>query len=98
MRNLNELILPHIMQIADYVPGKPVKEVQRELGLDIEFHKLASNENTIGVSPKALKAIKDNLKDLFWYPEHYAITQRRRSRTGMDFRWSRSAWGMGRWR
>jgi len=76
MRNLSELILPHIMGIEDYVPGKPIKEVQRELGLDIEFYKLASNENTIGVSPKALKAIKAELPNLFWYPEHscyYAI-------------------------
>jgi histidinol-phosphate aminotransferase len=70
MRDLKDLILPHIMNIADYVPGKPVKEVQRELGLDIEFLKLASNENTIGVSPKALKAIKEEIKNLFWYPEH----------------------------
>jgi histidinol-phosphate aminotransferase len=70
MRKLEDLILPHIMGIAEYVPGKPVKEVQRELGLDIEFHKLASNENTIGVSPLALKAIKQELKNLYWYPEH----------------------------
>lgn len=70
MRNLEDLILPHIMNIGEYVPGKPVKEVQRELGLDIEFHKLASNENTIGVSPKALEAIRAELENLFWYPEH----------------------------
>lgn len=70
MRDLKDLILPHIMQIADYVPGKPVKEVQRELGLDIEFLKLASNENTIGVSPKAMEAIKAEMENLFWYPEH----------------------------
>ena len=70
MRDLKDLILPHIMDIADYVPGKPVKEVQRELGLDIEFHKLASNENTIGISPKALEAIRNEIKNLYWYPEH----------------------------
>ncbi|MBU1024219.1 histidinol-phosphate transaminase [bacterium] len=70
MRKLDDLILPHINSIAEYIPGKPVQEVQRELGLDIEFHKLASNENTDGVSPRAIEAIKAELDNLFRYPEH----------------------------
>ena len=70
MRKLDDLILPHINSIAEYIPGKPVKEVQRELGLDIEFYKLASNENIDGVSPKAIEAIKTELDNLYRYPEH----------------------------
>ncbi|MGC8916523.1 MAG: histidinol-phosphate transaminase [Thermoanaerobaculum sp.] len=51
-----------------YVPGKPIEEVQRELGV-WEIVKLASNENPLGTSPKALKAIQDALPDLNRYPD-----------------------------
>ena len=43
---------PDIRSLSPYVPGKPIDELQRELGLDPR-HKLASNENPLGPSPKA---------------------------------------------
>ena len=43
-------------QIKPYVPGKPIDEVKRELGLD-DVIKLASNENPLGPSPQALEAL-----------------------------------------
>ncbi len=49
--------LEYVSQIKPYVPGKPLREVERELGLR-ECIKLASNENPVGPSPKAVEAIK----------------------------------------
>jgi histidinol-phosphate aminotransferase len=58
----------HLMEIMPYVPGKPVEEVQRELGLS-EVHKLASNENILGPSPKAVEAIKKAASEVNFYPD-----------------------------
>ena len=44
----------HISELNPYVPGKPVEELERELGLTDSI-KLASNENPIGPSPKAVE-------------------------------------------
>jgi histidinol-phosphate aminotransferase len=54
--------------IDPYEPGKPICEVQRELGLT-DIIKLASNENPLGPSPRALDAIKAVLSDLHRYPD-----------------------------
>ena len=59
MVDFTDFILPHLQNVRPYVPGKPVKEVQRELGLTGEILKLASNENTLGPSPLAIEAIID---------------------------------------
>ncbi len=50
----------YISQIRPYMPGKPIEEVERELGIKGSI-KLASNENPIGPSPMAIKAILDAL-------------------------------------
>ena len=54
-----------------YVAGKPVETLKRELGLK-NIVKLASNENPLGPSKKAIKAIKDNLSKVFFYPDSNA--------------------------
>lgn len=51
-----------------YPPGKPIEEVQRELGLD-SVVKLASNENPYGSSPKAYEAISNAVKGVHLYPD-----------------------------
>jgi histidinol-phosphate aminotransferase len=51
-----------------YVPGKPIEEVQREYGLE-DVIKMASNENPLGSSPKALAAIEKALGGLSFYPD-----------------------------
>ena len=52
------LAQPGVQKLSPYVPGKPVDELARELGLDpAGIVKLASNENPLGPSPKALAAI-----------------------------------------
>ena len=58
----------HIRDLIPYIPGKPIEETQRELKIK-RVIKLASNENPLGPSPKALKAIKAALKDLHRYPD-----------------------------
>ena len=61
-------IPPHVAAITPYVPGKPVKEVERELGLT-DTIKMASNENPLGPSPKAIRAVRKTLPELNIYPE-----------------------------
>jgi histidinol-phosphate aminotransferase len=60
----------YIREIAPYQPGKPIAELARELGLDAAgIIKLASNENPLGVSPRAQEAIAQVLTDLARYPD-----------------------------
>ena len=60
----------HIRAIAPYQPGKPIAELARELGLEASgIIKLASNENPLGVSPKAQAAIRSVLDGLALYPD-----------------------------
>ncbi|MDP3715282.1 MAG: aminotransferase class I/II-fold pyridoxal phosphate-dependent enzyme, partial [Burkholderiales bacterium] len=60
----------YIRAIAPYQPGKPTSELARELGLDeAGIIKLASNENPLGVSPKAAAAMRAQLDDLARYPD-----------------------------
>lgn len=51
----------YISNIKPYIPGKPIEELERELGITGSI-KLASNENPVGPSPMALKAIIESLK------------------------------------
>ena len=63
-----EITPSHIRTISPYAPGKPISELERELGLK-DIVKLASNENPLGTSPKALKAAQDALMDASRYPD-----------------------------
>ncbi len=68
--NLSDLAPQYIRDIAPYQPGKPTSELARELGLnEADITKLASNENPLGVSPKALAAIQKALPELALYPD-----------------------------
>jgi len=60
----------HILDLAAYEPGKPVEELAREMGLQpSEIIKLASNENPLGPSPKALAAMRETLDRAHFYPD-----------------------------
>lgn len=61
------LVPKHIQTLQTYKAGKPIEELQRELGLK-KIIKLASNENPLGVSPLAIKAMKACLKESHRYP------------------------------
>jgi histidinol-phosphate aminotransferase len=64
---LEELIPDYIQGLPTYVPGKPVEEVEQDL--KIHAVKLASNENPLGPSPKAMEAARRALGDANWYPD-----------------------------
>jgi len=61
-------IQPQILGIHPYVPGKPVSDLQRELGLT-RISKLASNENPLGASPSVTAAITAELSEIARYPD-----------------------------
>lgn len=65
------LIAPdHIKQIRAYIPGKPIDDLVRELGLNpADVVKLASNENPLGMSTAAKRAIEQSLNGLERYPD-----------------------------
>ncbi|HKQ26658.1 MAG TPA: histidinol-phosphate transaminase [Burkholderiales bacterium] len=60
----------YVRAIAPYQPGKPISELAREMGLkEANIVKLASNENPLGASPKALAAMRVALDDVSRYPD-----------------------------
>ncbi len=67
MINYRELLGEDRASVAPYQPGKPIKEVERELGVK-DIIKLASNENPLGCSDKAIDALKGFLSDIARYP------------------------------
>ncbi len=68
MKDVTKLARKGILGLKPYVPGKPIEEAQRELGLK-ELTKLASNENSNGPSPEAIRAIEAELGNIFRYPD-----------------------------
>ena len=66
-------IRPNVLGMTPYSPGKPVEEVKRELGLD-RVVKLASNENPLGPSPKAVAAVREAAGRMHVYPDGAAYT------------------------
>lgn len=76
----------YIRAISPYVPGKPITEVARELGLpEDSIIKLASNENPLGMSPKAKQAVADAINGIERYPDNFALTQALAERCGVNF-------------
>ena len=73
---MKDLVANHILELKPYSPGKPIEEVEREYGIQ-ECVKLASNENPLGPSPKALHAIREALPKLHLYPDGTGFYLRR---------------------
>jgi histidinol-phosphate aminotransferase len=68
--NLSSLAPDYIRAISPYQGGKPISELAREMGLnEADIVKLASNENPLGISPKAQMAIDEALQDIARYPD-----------------------------
>lgn len=61
-------VRPNVQGLRPYVPGKPIEEVRRELGLE-RIVKLASNENPWGPSPLAIEAVKKAAEQMHYYPD-----------------------------
>jgi len=67
---LSHLAPEYIRAIKPYQGGKPISELAREMGLnEADIVKLASNENPLGISPKAQMAIEDAIFDIARYPD-----------------------------
>ncbi|HLP97197.1 MAG TPA: histidinol-phosphate transaminase [Sideroxyarcus sp.] len=66
--NYAELAPSYIRAIAPYQPGKPISELERELGIT-GIVKLASNENPLGASPAAVAAMQNAIKTIALYPD-----------------------------
>jgi histidinol-phosphate aminotransferase len=82
---LEEIIKPHIRGLEPYQPGKPIEELERELGLE-GCIKLASNESPIGPSPKAMAAVREALAEAHRYPDgaSFALRERLAGRLEVD--------------
>lgn len=65
-------IRSNVLRMEPYSPGKPISEVQRELGLS-RVIKLASNENPLGPSPKAVEAVRQAATRMHSYPDGAAF-------------------------
>lgn len=57
-----------VLALPEYIPGKPIEEVRRELGLT-DVVKMASNENPLGPSPRAMAALQEAVDTVHVYPE-----------------------------
>lgn len=72
--SLAEQALTYIRAISPYQPGKPITELAREMGLPVEkILKLASNENPLGMSPKAKKAVEAAISGIERYPDQFDL-------------------------
>ncbi len=65
---MKKLYRDAVDKLTPYVPGKPIQEVQRELGL-ADVIKMASNENPLGPSPRAVNAVRKAVEEIHYYPE-----------------------------
>jgi histidinol-phosphate aminotransferase len=66
------LVPPNVATLQPYVPGKPIEEVEREYGVT-GVAKLASNENALGPSPRALAAAREACARVHLYPDGSAF-------------------------
>ena len=71
-KRFQQLAAPGVQRLQPYLPGKPVEELERELGISDSI-KLASNENPLGASEKALQAIQHCYKNINYYPDGSAF-------------------------
>jgi histidinol-phosphate aminotransferase len=68
MNRFLDITAPGISELKPYVPGKPLSELERELGITHSI-KLASNENPLGASPRVAEAIVAALPEIARYPD-----------------------------
>lgn len=75
MSNLTSIIRPQVQHFEPYLPGRSIESVKREHGLK-RVIKLASNENSLGPSKKAIHAMAATGKNLFRYPDGGSVALR----------------------
>ena len=68
MSRFYELVTEHVRTLGGYIPGKPLKQAERESG--VNCIKMASNENPFGPSPLAIEAMQEVLGECNFYPDN----------------------------
>jgi histidinol-phosphate aminotransferase len=83
--SIKDLVNPHILNLRPYEPGKPMEELEREIGISSSI-KLASNENPLGPSPKAVEALHREFSEVNRYPDdgYYALRTRLSEKLGVE--------------
>ncbi|QLQ25761.1 MAG: histidinol-phosphate transaminase [Dechloromonas sp.] len=72
--SLVEQALSYVRAISPYQPGKPISELAREMGMPVDkIVKLASNENPLGMSPKAKRAVEAAIGGSERYPDQFEL-------------------------
>jgi histidinol-phosphate aminotransferase len=82
--SIADRVKPWIAALEPYKPGKPIEELERELGISGVI-KLASNENPLGPSPRAIEAVRRALDDVHRYPDgaSFALRSKLATRLGV---------------
>lgn len=85
MTDFTKYAKPGVLGLRPYQPGKPIEELEREYGVS-DIIKLASNENPLGPSPKALEAMRAELPDVWLYPDGngFELKQKLAARHGVE--------------
>ena len=85
MTDFSKYANPGVLGLHPYQPGKPIEELEREYGVS-NIVKLASNENPLGPSPKALEAMRGELQDVWLYPDGngFDLKQKLAARHGVE--------------
>src|SRR5690606_33475069 len=91
---MNPLVPSFIENLAPYIPGKPIEETEREYGVQ-NIVKLASNENPLGPSPKAVEAMSRALGQMHLYPDASVFYLRNELAAFLDVRPEELVFGNG---
>ena len=82
--SLVDQALSYVRAISPYLPGKPITELAREMGIPVEkIVKLASNENPLGMSPKARVAVEAAISGIERYPDQFDLIKAVADRSGV---------------
>ena len=92
--SIGRIVKPHIRALAPYEPGKPVEELERELGIEGAV-KLASNESPLGPSPKAIAALHGALEGVNRYPDGACFSLRAALASRLDVGEEQLVFGCG---
>src|SRR5438477_2155666 len=76
MSDFEKVVHQHVRALGGYVPGKPIKDAERESG--VRCIKMASNENPFGPSPRAVGAMRQAAQEVNLYPDNEVATLRLR--------------------
>ena len=92
--SIADLVKAHIRDLAPYVPGKPMEELERELGITNSI-KLASNENPLGPSPRAVEAMRAAAAEIHRYPDGASFELRARLSSRLGVQGAQLVFGTG---